>query len=348
MKTIAIVATGGTIAGTGKKGKTAAYHAGEIDIDSIIETIPEINEVAHIKEYQLMNIDSNEMTHEKWLILKNNIEEILSDDTIDGAVVTHGTDTCAYSAAALDTMLIHPKVPVVLTGSQLPAGEEDSDAAHNIYDAFLTACGAPAGVYLTFDGRVIHGLWATKIRTMGFDAFVSVNCPYAGKIVDGKLMMQETAKGKAVAAATVESAVDVRLDSKVAVFKLIPGFDPVLLETVVDLGYHGVVLEAYGCGGITNYRRNLLPAIKKMIHKGMVVAATTQSIFDGCDLSQYEVGVRALKLGVIPAGNLTTEALVVRTMIALGRWTDKKDIEAFLRGDMSPVDRSVPLKNFIE
>ena len=75
MKTIAIVATGGTIAGTGKKGKTAAYHAGEIDIDSIIETIPEINEVAHIKEYQLMNIDSNEMTHEKWLILKNNIEE---------------------------------------------------------------------------------------------------------------------------------------------------------------------------------------------------------------------------------------------------------------------------------
>ena len=69
---------------------------------------------------------------------------------------------------------------------------------------------------------------------------------------------------------------------------------------------------------ITNYRRNLLPAIEKMIHKGMVVAATTQSIFDGCDLSQYEVGVRALKLGVIPAGDLTTEALVVRTMIVLG------------------------------
>ena len=115
-----------------------------------------------------------------------------------------------------------------------------------------------------------------------------------------------------------------------------------------ELGYHGVVLEAYGCGAITNYRRNLLPAIEKMIHKGMVVAATTQSIFDGCDLSQYEVGVRALKLGVIPAGDLTTEALVVRTMIALGRWTDKKDIEAFLRGDMSPVDRSVPLTAFIE
>ena len=112
-------------------------------------------------------------------------------------------------------------------------------------------------------------------------------------------MMQETAKGKAVAAATVESAVDVRLDSKVAVFKLIPGFDPVLLETVVDLGYHGVVLEAYGCGGITNYRRNLLPAIEKMIHKGMLTGqsdpAGHKSIIDHRRLSvEGKAGVRFL------------------------------------------------------
>ena len=130
MKTIAIVATGGTIAGTGKKGKTAAYHAGEIDIDSIIETIPEINEVAHIKEYQLMNIDSNEMTHEKWLILKNNIEEILSDDTIDGAVVTHGTDTLDETAYFLTLTLNTPK-PVVLTGARV-VGTGRSDYPNQI------------------------------------------------------------------------------------------------------------------------------------------------------------------------------------------------------------------------
>lgn len=337
-----MITTGGTIASQEGEDGLEPKTTGQ----QMLDLIPELQDLCEIDCVDLLNLDSTNMQPEEWAVMAKAAFEGMKNH--DGIVITHGTDTCAYSAAALDTMLIHPKVPVVLTGSQLPAGEEDSDAAHNIYDAFLTACGAPAGVYLTFDGRVIHGLWATKIRTMGFDAFVSVNCPYAGKIADGKLMMQETAKEKAVAAATVESAVDVRLDSKVAVFKLIPGFDPVLLETVVDLGYHGVVLEAYGCGGITNYRRNLLPAIEKMIHKGMVVAATTQSIFDGCDLSQYEVGVRALKLGVIPAGDLTTEALVVRTMIALGRWTDKKDIEAFLRGDMSPVDRSVPLKNFIE
>ena len=110
------------------------------------------------------------MQPEEWAVMAKAAFEGMKNH--DGIVITHGTDTCAYSAAALDTMLIHPKVPVVLTGSQLPVGEEDGDAAHNIYDAFLTACGAPAGVYLTFDGRVIHGLWATKIRTMGFDASV--------------------------------------------------------------------------------------------------------------------------------------------------------------------------------
>ena len=159
MKTIAIVATGGTIAGTGKKGKTAAYHAGEIDIDSIIETIPEINEVAHIKEYQLMNIDSNEMTHEKWLILKNNIEEILSDDTIDGAVVTHGTDTLDETAYFLTLTLNTPK-PVVLTGAMRPATATSADGPFNLYQAICLACHGESynrGVLALFSNTIYSG-----------------------------------------------------------------------------------------------------------------------------------------------------------------------------------------------
>lgn len=342
LKRILMITTGGTIASQegeyGLKPETTGQQ--------MLDLIPELKNLCKIQCVDLLNLDSTNVQPEEWVLMAQ--VAFYDMENYDGIVITHGTDTMAYSAAALDTMLIHPSVPVVLTGSQLPMGESDSDATRNIRDAFLTACGAPTGVYLTFDGRVIHGSWATKIRTMGFDAFVSVNRPYAGKIIDGKLLMQETAKKEMDVSVTAEPAVDVRIDPKVAVFKLTPGFDPVLLEAVADLGYHGVILEAYGCGGITNYRRNLLPAIEKLIHKGIVVTATTQSIYDGCDLSQYEVGVRALKLGVIPAGDLTTEALVVRTMIALGRWSDKKDIETFLRGDMSPVDRSVPLKNFIE
>ena len=159
MKKHLLLATGGTIAGTGKKGKTAAYHAGEIDIDSIIETIPEINEVAHIKEYQLMNIDSNEMTHEKWLILKNNIEEILSDDTIDGAVVTHGTDTLDETAYFLTLTLNTPK-PVVLTGAMRPATATSADGPFNLYQAICLACHGESynrGVLALFSNTIYSG-----------------------------------------------------------------------------------------------------------------------------------------------------------------------------------------------
>ena len=86
MKTIAIVATGGTIAGTGKQGKTVAYRAGEMNVDEIIQSIPMIKDIAHIKEYQLMNVDSNEMNPQRWIVLANTINEIVKDETIDGVV----------------------------------------------------------------------------------------------------------------------------------------------------------------------------------------------------------------------------------------------------------------------
>lgn len=339
MKRILMLTTGGTIASQEGEDGLEPKTTGQ----QMLDLIPELQGLCEIDCIDLLNLDSTNMQPEEWAVMAKAAFEGMKDH--DGIVITHGTDTMAYSAAALDTMLINPKVPVVLTGSQFPIGVEGSDAVDNIRDAFLTACGAPAGVYLTFDGRVIHGLWATKIRTMGFDAFVSVNRPYAGKIVDGKLILDENEAEKQIEG---ETTVDVRFDPKVLLFKLIPGFEPALLEAAADLGYHGVVLESFGPGGLTYYRRDLLPAVEKLIKAGVTVTITTQCVYDGCDLTHYAVGVKALKTGLIPAGDLTTEALVVRTMIALGRWTDKKDIETFLRGDMSPVDRSVPLKDFIE
>ena len=237
-----MITAGGTIASQegddGLKPETTGQQ--------MLDMIPELKSKCSIDCVDLLNLDSTNVQPEEWVLMAQAVFRGM--ENYDGIVITHGTDTCAYSATALDTMLIHPKVPVVLTGSQLPMGEAENDAVTNLRDAFLTACEAPAGVYLTFNGRVIHGSWATKIRTMGFDAFVSVNRPYAGKIVDGKLLMNDSLQKKEDNEPTAESAIDVRLDPKVVVFKLTPGFDPVLLEAVADLGYHGVILEAYGCG----------------------------------------------------------------------------------------------------
>lgn len=333
MKRILMLATGGTIAAGESEEGLVPKTTGQ----QMLDVIPELATLCEVDCKNILNLDSTNIQPEEWVVMAQAAFKGMQD--YDGIVITHGTDTMAYSAAALSTMLIDPGVPVVLTGSQLPIGEPGTDAVRNIHDAFLTALGAPAGVYITFGGRVIDGLYATKARTAGFDAFISVNRPYAGKIEDGKL----TLSNLNTKAGQNEPKLDDRFDTRVLLFKLIPGFDPALLQAALDLGYKGVVIESFGPGGLTYYRRDLLPAVEKLIAAGVIVAITTQCLYDGCDMTHYAVGIKALKTGVIPAGDLTTEALVIKMMAALGRWQDKKLIDTFLRGEISQVDRTIPI-----
>ena len=126
MKTIAIVATGGTIAGTGQAGKTVAYHAGEMNVNEIIKSIPMLKDVADLREYQFMNIDSNEMNPSRWIELANKMNEIVLDEKIDGVVVTHGTDTLDETAYFL-TLTLNTSKPVVVTGAMRPATATSAD-----------------------------------------------------------------------------------------------------------------------------------------------------------------------------------------------------------------------------
>ena len=112
-KTIAIAATGGTIAGTGEAGKTAVYHAGEMNVESILETIPMIQNVADIETVQLFNVDSNEMDEEKWITLANQLNELAARPDIDGIVVTHGTDTLDETAYFLNLTVYTQKLSLI-------------------------------------------------------------------------------------------------------------------------------------------------------------------------------------------------------------------------------------------
>ena len=131
MKTIAIVATGGTIAGTGQAGKTVAYHAGEMNVNEIIKSIPMLKDVADLREYQFMNIDSNEMNPSRWIELANKMNEIVLDEKIDGVVVTHGTDTLDETAYFL-TLTLNTSKPVVVTGAMRPATATSADGPYNL------------------------------------------------------------------------------------------------------------------------------------------------------------------------------------------------------------------------
>ena len=188
MKKILLLTTGGTIASS-DTGSGLMPVAGA---DRLLNYVPDINKICNLYTMSVMNIDSTNMTPE--LMMK--LAQAVSDnyDKYDGFAITHGTDTMAYSAAALSYMLQNLGKPVVFTGSQLPIEAEGTDAINNLSDAIHFACENICGVYVVFNGIAIIGTHAMKIKTRSFEAFESVNCPDIATIK--KDIIEYTAKGK--------------------------------------------------------------------------------------------------------------------------------------------------------
>lgn len=311
MKKILLISTGGTIASTPTENGLTPTVSGA----DMVRLIPELEGLCEIRYTELLNLDSSNMQPEEWSAMASAVFTALS--VYDGVVITHGTDTMAYSAAALSFMLQNLNKPVILTGSQLPIEDENTDGKRNILDAFRTAVdGRLTGVYIVFDGVIIPGTSAKKTCSRNFHAFESINRKLAGEIVDGTVVLSEEPKAPQFSKPFTLNA---NYDSSVLLVKLTPGTKPELLEAAGTLGYRAVVIEAFGLGGIPNIRRNLLPSIHMLISKKIPVVVTTQCIHDGCDLSVYDVGVDAAKAGVLCAGNMTTEAIVAKLMWILGQ-----------------------------
>ncbi|MDI9242712.1 asparaginase [Fusibacillus kribbianus] len=313
MKKILLISTGGTIASTPTiNGLTPTVSGSDM-----VQLIPELEGLCEIHYTELLNLDSSNMQPEEWASMASAAFTALS--IFDGVVITHGTDTMAYSAAALSFMLQHLHKPVVLTGSQLPIEDPGTDGKKNILDAFRVAVdGRLCGVYIVFDGLIIPGYCARKTCSRNFHAFESINRKPAGEIVNDEVVLTSEPEPPARESLTLNA----NYDPSVLLIKLVPGTKPELIEAAADLGYRAVVIEAFGLGGIPNVRRTLLPAIHSLISQKIPVVVTTQCIHDGCDLNVYDVGVDASKAGVLSAGTMTTEAIVAKLMWILGQTDD--------------------------
>lgn len=328
-KKIAFLATGGTIASVPTpEGFRPAFTEKEM-----LLLVPELSEIGDIKGKLIMNIDSSNMQPEDWVTIARAIKDALFD--FDGVVVSHGTDTLGYTASALTYMLTYLKKPVVLTGAQKSIGEENNDAKRNLIDSFRVAASSQPGVFVVFDGKIIFGNRASKIKTKSFDAFWSINAPYAGTVSnegvvwDKKALSDEEvqirqlwdllAQRENINSEEKESLPVVlfdKLDPRVFLVKLYPGIEPQTLLFAKEKGYHSVLIEGFGAGGVT-FRppRNLLPAIRELIESGIKVAVTTQVPFEGADFTRYEVGVKALEAGVVSMGSDTTESALAKLML---------------------------------
>ncbi|HHW54775.1 MAG: asparaginase [bacterium] len=316
MKKILFITTGGTIASAPGKEGLAPAQSGE----DLLQAVPGLARLCHIDIRPLLNMDSSNMQPENWVTIAE--AAFLALDNYDGVVIAHGTDTMAYTAAALSFMLQKIKKPVILTGSQIPMGEAGSDAPGNIYDAFCVACDSIPGVYVVFGGKVIRGCRASKIHTRDFQAFASINCSEVARVKAGQITYRQRPTQLAAGSPSLNTS----LCPQVALLKLIPGTRPELLTAIKDLGYRGLVIEAFGLGGVPFQGRNLLPGLEELVTAGLAVAITSQCLWGEADLSVYEVGRKALKTGVIPAYDMATEALVAKLMWALGQGDDLEEV----------------------
>lgn len=318
-KKLLLLATGGTIASVpGDHGLSPGMSP-----DELIRFVDKIPPLYQIDTKPLMNIDSTNMQPESWIIIAEAIRDNYAD--YDGFVITHGTDTMAYTSSALSYMLQHGSKPIVLTGSQVPMSFEATDAKRNLQDAIRFACEDAGGVFVVFNGRVIQGTRAVKIKTKSYDAFESINHPYIG-YVDGEEITYLV--GKPINAKQI-LVCDTSLCTDVVVVKLYPGVKPELFDYLKQ-NYKGVIIESFGSGGIPIVGRNLLPKIEELIDSGIAVVITTQCLEEGEDLHLYEVGRKIVEKNIIHTRNMNTEAIVAKLMWTLGKSKKPNEVKKLM------------------
>lgn len=315
MKKILMIATGGTIASKESGHGLTPAMTGE----ELADSVPGIKDKCDLTVLQLMNIDSTNMRPRLWMIMRDTI--IKYYDEYDGFVILHGTDTMAYTAAALSYLIQNSVKPIVLTGSQKPMGNPYTDAKINIYQSILYALDDRSfNVSIVFNGKAIAGTRARKQRTRSFDAFESMNFPYLALIHDDRILRYHTAP------APQEFRTFTQLNDRVFVLKLTPEVKADIFALLAG-HYDVIILETFGIGGIPEYDDSFEKAIFGWVDSGKSLAVTTQVPEEGCDLEVYKVGKKYSEHpGILQAADMTTEAIVAKMMWILGQTTDQAEI----------------------
>ena len=314
MKHILMIATGGTIASK----ETADGLTPQLTSEELLAEVPELEQLCRIDTVQLMNRDSTNINSRDWLQMAACVREHY--DAYDGFVLTHGTDTMAYTAAALSYLIQNNAKPVVITGSQKSIFNQDTDARENLRDAFLYACDDGAcGVHIVFDHKVILGTRARKVRTKSYNAFSSIDYPETA-ILRGRQVVYYIPEQAAGAPKFYN-----RLDPGVFVLKLSPGIDAGIFDDL-KANYRALVIESFGVGGLPGGEHGeMFAALRRWCESGRLAVFTTQVPHEGCDLAVYEVGRAVGELpGVLEARDMTPEAVAVKLMWALGQTDDRE------------------------
>ncbi len=321
MKKILLIGTGGTIASE----MTDSGLSPGISTERLLSFTPSVGRICSADCIELFALDSTNITPCHWQMIVRAIRD--NYGAYDGFVLTHGTDTMAYTAAALSYMIQGSPKPIVLTGAQKPIGFDTTDSKANLTDAFLCASSDMPGVSIVFDHKIILGTRAKKTHSKSFDAFSSINYPELGVLRDG-VLLRYIQRPCDDAPTFYED-----LDTHVALVKLLPGMDRGVLDYLFSCN-DAVIIESFGVGGIPE-AGGFYDCIETWKTRGRIAVLTTQVENEGSDLGVYHVGHRLKNdLGVLEAYDMTTESVFAKLMWILAQ---TRDPDAVARMFYAPV-----------
>ena len=309
MKKILLIATGGTIASK----YTDKGLSPQISAEELLSYVPEAREFCEIDHIQPFNLDSTNVCSRQWTQLAALIEK--KYEYYDGFVICHGTDTMAYTAAALSYLIQNNLKPIVVTGAQKPIDLAITDARANLLDSLRFASHPKAhGTNIVFGGSVIAGTRAKKERSKSYNAFSSINYPDIAVIQDRRIVFYIDDKNHI----TDRIRFYHKLDDRVFLLKLIPGSNGAIIDSLADTT-DALIIESFGVGGLPDYGDDeFYQAIKRFVEKGKIVIMATQVTHEGSDMSVYQVGKMIKReFSLLESYDMTLEATVAKTMWAL-------------------------------
>lgn len=327
---IAFVSTGGTIVSKVEYETGAVKPA--LSANDLVEFVPELRELAgELVVSDFMRKFSENMTPEDWSRASEEVGRYLKSG-VDGVIVAHGTDTMAYTAAALAFSLRNLGNPVVLVGAQRSSDRPSTDASYNLKACPMIIREAPfAEVVVAMHGStddlyvLVHrGVRVRKMHSSRRDAFQSVNDLPLAKVYIRERKFELINKRYIPRTRSPDVHVMNRFSSKVTLLKYYPGMDCEIVDYFVDRGYKGIVIEGTGLGHI---REECIESVRRAVEEGVVVAMSTQTIFGRVDLDVYTTGRKLLKAGVVPVDDMLSEVAFVKLSWLLGNYPEEEPAE---------------------
>ena len=318
---IAILGTGGTIASR-IDYKTGAVNPA-FSAEELYSIIPELSAYANINTELVSNIASEQMNPEDWTNIAKKVIEKINEGN-QGIIIGHGTDTMAYTSAALSFALKNCPIPVIITGAQRSTDRPSSDASLNMISSVIMASKKVLnGVYLAMHSSIednevsIHsGTRVRKNHTSRRDAFQSIGVdPIAIVNQDKVTIGEESIKNNN------QFNPKIKFEENISLLKFHPGFNSEIIDKIIELDTKGIILEGTGLGHV-NSRCN--KSIKKAIDNGMFVGMTSQCLQGRIKMTVYSAGRNLLNIGVIPLEDMLPETALVKLMWAYGNYENKE------------------------